>query len=264
MSGELLYSQSETLIAVLLLAFLLAAAEVGYRIGLRRQSKTGESADSQIGAIQSAMLGLLGLLLGFTIATSISRYDGRKQALVHEANAIGTAALRARLLPGPEKVQAVNLIRQYVDDRLQSSLQSWNPELREKLDQKAAQIHEQLWLLATSVAKKEPQNFTTGLFIQAVNELIDAKGTRDASFDNHVPETVLVLLFCAAILTVGKVGYANGIANHRAAVVTGMMIVVIAMTIFVIVDLDRPRLGLIKISQKSMIELKNSIEKPLP
>ena len=71
MSGELLYNQSETLIAVLLLAFLLAAAEVGYRIGLRRQSKIGESANSQIGAIQSAMLGLLGLLLGFTIATSI-------------------------------------------------------------------------------------------------------------------------------------------------------------------------------------------------
>ena len=262
MSSEFLYSQSETLIAVSLLALLLGGAEAGYRIGRRRQSQNSESAKSRISAVQSATLALLGLLLGFTIGTSISRYDGRKKDLVNEVNAIGTAALRARLLPAPERGEAVNLIRRYVDNRLESSHRSWDPELRNELDQKASQVHEQLWLLAAAVAKKEPQNFTTGLFIQAVNEVIDAKGSRDAGLDNHVPETVLFLLLTAAVLGVGMVGYVNGIAGHRATVVTAMLSVLFGLTIFVIVDLDRPRRGLIQVSQKSMIELKNSLDKP--
>ena len=111
---------------------------------------------------------------------------------------------------------------------------------------------------------KEPQNFTTGLFITALNDLIDAKGLRDAALDNHVPASVLLLLFTAAIVAVGMVGYSNGVANHRAAVVTGMLMVLFALTIFVIVDLDRPRRGLIRVSQISMTELKKSLDKPLP
>lgn len=195
---------------------------------------------------------------------SVSRYAGRKHAVVSEANAIGTAALRARLLPALERGEAVTLLRQYVDIRLQSAQQRLDPAALDELDRKASQLHERLWLLAAAVNRKEPQNFTTGLFITALNELIDAKGLRDAALDNHVPASVLVLLFAAAILAVGMVGYCNGVANHRAAMVTGMLIVLFALTIFVIVDLDRPRRGLIRVSQTSLTGLKKGLDKPLP
>jgi len=265
LADEFLYSQSEALFVLVLLALLFACAEAGYRLGLCRRSRLDESAKSRLSSIQSAILALLGLLLGFTVAMSVSRYDGRKHAVVSEANAIGTAALRARLLPAPERGEAVTLLRQYVDIRLQSAQQRLlDPAALDELERKALQLHEKLWLLAAAVNSKEPQNFTTGLFITALNDLIDVKGLRDAALDNHVPASVLVLLFAAAILAVGMVGYSNGIATHRAAVVTGMLIVLFALTIFVIVDLDRPRRGLIRVSQISMTELKKGLDKPLP
>jgi len=158
----------------------------------------------------------------------------------------------------------VTLLRQYVDIRLQSTERRLDPAALNGLERKAAQLHEKFWLLAAAVNSKEPQNFTTGLFITALNDLIDAKGLRDAALDNHVPASVLLLLFTAAIVAVGMVGYSNGVAHHRAAVVTGMLMVLFALTIFVIVDLDRPRRGLIRVSQISMTELKKSLDKPLP
>jgi hypothetical protein len=263
-ADQFLYSQSEALVVLVLLALLLGGAEAGYRLGLRRRLRIDEPAKSRLESVQSEILVLLGILLGFTVAMSVSRYDGRKHAVVSEANAIGTAALRARLLPAPENGEAVTLLRQYVDVRLQSAQQRLDPAPLDGLERKASQLQEKLWLLAAAVNSKQPQNFTTGLFITALNEVIDAKGLRDAALDNHVPASVLVLLFAAAILAVGMVGYANGVANHRAAVVTGMLIVLFALTIFVIVDLDRPRRGLIRVSQISMTELKKGLDKPVP
>jgi uncharacterized membrane protein (Fun14 family) len=260
MSDELLYHQSEALILLILIALLFVGAEVGYRLG-RRQSSLGEPAKSQLSSIQSAILALLGFLLGFTVAMSISRLDARKHAIVQEANAIGTAALRGRLLPAAEKTEAIHALRRYVDLRLQSSAAHFDSSARSALDRQLAELHERLWLLVAAVAKKEPQNFTTGLFIGAINDLIDAKGTRDAALDNHVPESVLFLLFIAATIAVGMVGYLNGIAAHRAWVVTELLIGLFALSIFVIIDLDRPGRGLINVSQKNMIDLKNSLEK---
>ncbi len=261
MSGEFLYPQSEALILAVLIALLFTSAEVGFRLGRRRQAGIGEPAKSQLGSIQSAILALLGFLLGFSVAMSISRLDGRKHAIVQEANAIGTAALRARLLPAAEKTEAIETLRRYVDLRLPTSAAHFDSDARATLDRQFAQLHERLWLLVAAVAKKEPQNFTTGLFIGAINDLIDAKGSRDAALDNHVPESILFLLFITATIAVGVVGYLNGIAARRSSVVTAMLIGLFALSIFVIIDLDRPSRGLINVSQKSMIDLKNSLAK---
>ena len=96
MADEFLYSQSEALVVLVLLALLFACAEAGYRLGLRRRLRIDEPAKSRLDSVQSEILVLLGILLGFTVAMSVSRYDGQKHAVVSEANAIGTAALRAR------------------------------------------------------------------------------------------------------------------------------------------------------------------------
>src|SRR5258706_15664441 len=102
MSGEFLYPQSEALILAVLIALLFTSAEGGFRLGRRRQAGIGEPAKSQLGSIQSAILALLGFLVGFSVAMSISRLDGRKHAIVQAANAIGTPPLPARLLPASE------------------------------------------------------------------------------------------------------------------------------------------------------------------
>ena len=94
-----MYNYSSVLIVAILFVFMVLAIEAGYRIGGRTQSLVNESTKTQINAIQASLLGILALLLGFTFSLSLQRFDSRSEAVVNEANAIGTTYLRAQLLP---------------------------------------------------------------------------------------------------------------------------------------------------------------------
>lgn len=260
MPDEFLYSQSAALIVLALLALLLVAAEGGYRVGRRRRSDTDETTKSQIGTIQGAILGLLGLLLGFTFAMAVSRFDARKQLVVEEANAIGTASLRGSLLPQPHKEAVAGVFRDYVDTRLEASRAGLDVQTIRGLEERTTQLQAQLWSEAIAVGEKDPRAVTTGLFIQSLNEVIDVKETRNTALNNHVPESVLFLLFIVATLAVAAVGYGCGLGSSRAIVAQLALCVLITLVVLVIVDLDRPRRGLIKVSQKSMMDLKESLK----
>src|SRR6266404_1838945 len=223
LSSEFLYNQSEILTLLILIALLLTAGEAGYRIGRRAHANSDEATKSHIGIVQGTILGLLSLLLSFTLAMAVSRFETRKQLVVEEANSIGTALLRARLLQEPSRAQAIDLLRLYVDTRLEAT-QAGQDEARSKaLQERAAQLQDQLWTLGVDAAAKDEHSITAGLFIQALNDVIDEREKRTIALSNHVPESVVI---------------------------------------FVILDLDRPRLGLIRINQKSMIDLKDSLHNP--
>src|SRR5262245_30039779 len=93
---------------------ILAASEIGRRLGVRAGAKGGEN----VSTLQAGILGLLALMIGFTFAMALSRFEGRRDAVLNEANAIGTTALRARLLPVPHNKEALKLLREYVQVRL--------------------------------------------------------------------------------------------------------------------------------------------------
>jgi uncharacterized membrane protein (Fun14 family) len=101
---------------------------------------------------------------------------------------------------------------------------------------------------------------TTGLFIQSLNETIDSYGRRDAALSRHVPEIIFFLLFATFVLTGGVIGYAAGAAGHRPSLASYILVVVIVILVFIIIDLDRPRRGVIRIDQSSMIHLKTAID----
>jgi uncharacterized membrane protein (Fun14 family) len=103
---------------------------------------------------------------------------------------------------------------------------------------------------------------TSGLFIQALNELIDSLGRRDAAVHRHVPEAVLLLLYGTFLMAGGIVGYACGVGDHRPSFASYVMVVLIVVLVFIIVDLDRPRRGLIQVSQKSLLDLQASMRAP--
>jgi hypothetical protein len=100
---------------------------------------------------------------------------------------------------------------------------------------------------------------SSGLFIQSLNDVIDAYGTRDAELNRHVPEIVLFLLFGAFILAACLIGYASGVAGHRASFATYILVVLISLLIFLVIDLDRPRRGLIEVPQKSLVDLQTTV-----
>ena len=261
MNGELLYGINGAIFSLVLFVILTVTIRLGCHFGLRKQAGINDAGRSQFASIQGAVLGLLALLLGFTFAMTVSRFDARKQLVLEEANAIGTAFLRAQLLPEPNRSEIAGLLRRYVDVRLlfyEAGIDE--KKLRETNDQ-SERIQRQLWSQATAVAKLDKRAVTTGLFIQTLNEVIDLHAKRITAMQNHVPESIILLLCLVAILSLGLTGYGCGLAGQRHVIVTTTMAILIVAVIYLIIDLDRPRRGLIKVSQKSMIDLRESINK---
>ena len=226
---HLLYTVNSVLIAAILLVTALLVMEGGYRLGRKRQALAGEPVKSQFTAIQGSLLGLVSLLLGFTFSIAVHHYDNRSEAMVEEANAIGTTYLRAHSLPDSVRNETLATLGKYVDVRVQAGNVSLADDAsREPLLQEASQLRTKLWDLAMRSVKDDDRVTTTGLYIQTLNDLIDAYGARDEMLNRHVPEVVVFLLLITFVLAGGILGYTSGAAGHRPTMaVTGFMVIVV-------------------------------------
>jgi hypothetical protein len=259
---ELLYHQNSFWIIILLAGIMALAIESGYRIGRRDMHRTSELSRNQINTIQSSLLGILALILGFTFSIALDRYNSRSSAEIAEANAIGTAYLRSELLPESVRPQIQSAIKEYLSVRMQDSTISLDRQTeREALLNRAVQLQTTLWDYAIEVSTTDPNPVTSGLFVQSLNEMIDNYSIRLAEINRHIPEFVLVLLYSAFIVTGGMIGYTAGLADHRPAFATYIMVMLIILLLFMVIDLDRPRSGIIQVSQQGMIELNATINK---
>ncbi len=257
--NEIMYRRGGILVVSGLFICMLFSMEIGFLIGCLNQVDEPEVI-TQANAVLVSMLGLLSLLLAFTFSAALQRYEHRSQTVVVEANTIGATYLTARLLPGRicEEVQA--LLRKYVDIRIQEGrVNASQPALYKSLLHQAKLMEAQLWSHAVRAADLDPGPVTSGLFIQSLNELIGASGTRNESLKRHVPEIVLFLMFVTSVMTALTLGYASGIAGHRVTLAAFVLMVLIAMVVYLIIDLDRPRRGVIQVSHESMLRLQESI-----
>lgn len=264
MASELLYNIDSGVIIITLLIALIVALEIGRRLGRKARAQLDDAGKSQANSLQSAIIGLLALLLAFTLSMAISRYDTRRQLVLDEANAIGTTYLRAKMLPPPYATDAANLLRQYVANRLEFFDAGIDQARLQAANDQAAHLQQQLWSIAVAVSAQDNRSVPTGLFVQTLNDTIDLQAKRLAAFNNRVPETVIWLLLGVSIAAAGIVGYNNGLGNRRHVFAALTLIVLLVVIIWVIMDLDRPRRGLILVSQQSMISLQDFIEHDVP
>jgi hypothetical protein len=261
MVTEFLYQQSAVLIAIVLLGAMGLGAELGYALGRRSRQTQNELTRTQIISMQASLMGLLALLLGFTFAMALSRFEYRKQMVVQESNAIGTAALRSQFLPTSRDDEVDELFCRYVEIRLESVLGTCQGSLdRERLDIEDRQIQLQLWRIANEAAEADPRSIPLGLFTHAVNEVIDIKAERDIAVANHVPEIVLIFLLAFAVLAAVVLGYGNGLAGARMMSLTAAYCVIVVLVVVLIIDLDHPQQGLARTSQQSMIQLQEIMD----
>lgn len=262
MSGNWFYDANLGLVFLVTLMIFFLSVGAGYWIGYKAQKAVVQ--DSQINTIQGAILALFGLLLAFTMSMASSRYEVRRQLVLTESNAIGTAYLRAQLLPEPYSTQIKSLLRDYVDARLEFYNARIDPLRFQVALDKTKQLQDRLWQQAGLASALDTRSVTTGLFIQSLNEVIDLHSTRLAAMKNRVPETVIYLLFIMAVISLGVVGYASGLVPHRNMIPALVIAFLTVVIIMVIIDLDRPRTGLILINQESMIQLQQSLRGTLP
>jgi hypothetical protein len=262
---ELLYDIDGTLIIGVLFVLMFTAIEAGYRFGIRRKNSATEVTRDHLSAIQASILGLMGLLLAFTFSLSVQRFDTRSDAAIDEANAIGTAYLRTQLLPPALRNDVQALLRDYVDLRVQASEISMVRKGEwEALQVKAAVSHAALWDYARRAAELNPNPVISGLFIQALNEMIDSYGRNVAQVSRQVPQPVLILLFGTLLVAGGVVGLTAGASGQRPSLASFAMITLILGLTFVILDLDRPQRGRITVSNQSLLDLQASVKAPVP
>ena len=246
-----LYNYSLPTIFLTALAAILAAIETGRRLGAR----AGDRSDDNVPTLEGAVIGLLALIVGFTFAMALARFEARRDAVLVEANAIGTTALRARLLPEPHREEVLGLLRGYVKIRLDlTQSQATQADLAAAVE-KSKVIQERLWQQAMAMAASDSGMVPTGLFIQTLNEMIDDQAKHLAALRSHVPNMVQLALFGVAIIAIGFAGYASGLkARQRSRVPVYIMGFLICAVILLILDLDRPGAGLIEVSQQPMID----------
>jgi hypothetical protein len=189
---------------------------------------------------------------------ALHRYNSRSESVIQEANAIGTTLLRTKLLPQPYDTVAYTLLQKYINLRLQ--LSNTDKDLvteQEHLDDVTKKLQSEIWINAVRAARIDPRPVTTGFFITALNNMIDAYGERNALLQLHVPEVILFLLFIVFITSGALMGYASGLGRKRTFIPSMMMTFLISLVVFIIIDLDRPKRGIIKVNQASMLQLKN-------
>jgi hypothetical protein len=233
----------ELLIAAALFLGMLAAAEGGYRFGVRRRQD--RETDPNHAAVLGAVLGLLALLLGFAFAGATSRFIERQGIIVSEANAIGTAALRADLLPDAARAEMRSGLRAYTQDRL-TLFHETNAAASVEIERQLAKRHAEMWDVAIASVKANPA--ITNAVLPPLNEIIDLLAVRDAASHKHLPMPVLFLLTACALVALFSVGQSQGlVGSHRRSSVFALAFLV-AGSLWITIDLDHPRRGLIRMS----------------
>jgi hypothetical protein len=246
-------------VLVATLVGILLAVEGGYRLGGSRGGRSDHEKEAPVGGMVAAELGLLAFLLAFTFGMAASRFEVRRQVLLDETNAIGTAYLRAGLLPEPHRAEVRRLLREYVDVRL-AAVQAGAIEAGIR---RTNELHGRLWSEAVAAAEKDPRSVPSGLFVQALNEVIDLHAKRlMLALRNRIPAPVWAVLFAVAVLSFGAMGYHEGLTGTSRSPAVLAIALTFAAVIWLVADLDRPQQGLLRVSQQPMIELRNSMEAP--
>ena len=233
----------------------LLSVEAGRRLADYRSQHSAEEKESPVGAMVGATLGLLAFMLAFTFGLASTRFEARRQILLQEANAVGTTYLRAAMLSEPMRTDARNLLREYVDVRIEAV----QPGKLEQGMAKSEELHNRLWAVATTAADKE-KNVITSLFIQALNQVIDLHATRVmAGVRSRVPGIIWIVLYLLLILAMVMLGYQSGLAKSRRSLAVLALVIGFCSVLYLITDLDRPGQGLLQTSQEAMTDLRRSM-----
>ncbi len=247
MTNSFLYNIPAPIIAGILFAGIIIFHIFGVQV-IRYQKKINpEHTTSGIGPFEGALLGLLSLMLAFTFNKSASNYDSRKALLVQEANDIGTALFRTDLYPDSIRQEFRTDFKKYINARI-DYYKAGNDENKIQAALKNAEIISQsIWLRASIISQQSAVQNSSIQMIPAVNYMIDTMSKREASRISRVPESILWLLFLLTITGSFIVGYASN-AKKINWIIIFLYSLMTVMTIYLILDLDRPRQGLINTS----------------
>jgi hypothetical protein len=241
---------------------MLTLLEVGRRMGARRLARDPEGARTGVSAVEGALFGLLGLLIAFTFSGAATRYDGRRKLINEEANAIGTAWLRVDLLPAEAQLPLRDLFRQYLDSRLLTYKKL--PDLRAAESElgHSIQLQGEIWKQAVTAVKAAPPGPSGTALLTALNAMFDIVTTRTMAARSHPPVIIYLMLTVLALAASLFAGDGMAGAKNRSWMHLIGFAMVMSLTVYVILDLEYPRLGFIRLdsADRVLIEMRESMK----
>lgn len=257
------YALSAVMYTVGLLIVMLGLLEVGRRAGARRIARHPEGAREGFGAVDGAVFGLLGLLVAFTFGGAASRFDSRRQLVIEETNHIGTAYLRLDLLPAAAQPALRESFRRYVENRLEVYRKLPDVAAAYKELAKGEEIQMDIWRQAVAVSQAPgAAPAAPMLLLPALNAMIDITTTRTLAAQIHPPVIIFIMLFGLAMIAALLAGYGMAGSKQRSWLHMACFALVLAVSIYVILDIEYPRLGLIQIESfdQALIDLRKSMK----
>lgn len=252
-----------SLLAVVLFFGILIFLEIGRRMGARRLACDPEGARSGTGAVEGAVFALVGLLIAFTFSGAASRFDDRRDLIVQETNAIGTAYLRLDLLPPSVRPDVQERVRQYLDARIESyrrlpDLQAASAELA-----RATAMQGEIWRQVITAGQMDGASpDAVKLLLPALNEVFDIATSRTLATEMHPPFVIYLMLVVLSLASAVMAGFGMAGGKTRNWLHILSFATVMAFAVYIIIDIEYPRLGLVRVDafDQSLVDLRASFQ----
>jgi len=237
--------KSPILVGLVSLVLFSLAAGIGYRMRFWRTREKDDGEDYAL--VVGGTLTLVGLIIAFTFSMAVGRYDQRKNYEEQEANAIGTEYARADLLPPEKAAQVRALLRRYLDQRIQ-----WytarDAERVRRIEAETSRLQAEMWTLVATHAATQ-QTPVAALVAAGMNGVLDAQGFTQSAWWNQIPAGAWALLIAIAVFCNLLIGFRM---HDKSLFFTLVMPLALAITLFLIADIDAPRNGAIRVHPQNL------------
>ncbi|QWW69723.1 hypothetical protein [Rhizobium sp. WYJ-E13] len=228
-------------VAVLLLVVQLVAHEIGYRFGSARKPNVAGQAEN-VGVVVAGMLGLLAFVLALTLSYSTARFNERREGTLSEANAIGTAWLRAVAIGTPDAVKVARLLEDYLNAREAFVKAGFDSDAIASANQETSRLQQSIWAGVSAIVRERPDPVTAAL-MASVNEVFDTGSAERFAMGIRLPPQIFWLLAGVMLLSMASVGYQFGLRGRPVRVLILLLTIVWTAIIVNILDLASPRVG---------------------
>jgi len=246
--------------ALVFLFGIILCMELGVRWGARQRLPETEARG--FGPLEAGVFSLLALLVAFTFGDAMTRWEMRRQLMVQEVNAIGTAYLRLDLLQEDDRRKLQQQFKQYVDARLDlyAALHDQSTPIAEQ--GRVKELQDSIWSAAGTALHREQTATADLLLVPALNQMFDITTTREAVTWAHPPAIIYLLLFVVALVSSLIAGYGIGMHARRSIVHMVSFALVTAFSIWVIMELEFPRSGFIRLDPADQLlhELRDGMD----
>lgn len=237
---------------------------VGWRLGRARLHSGGDDAFAGLGALEAAVYGLMGLLVAFTFTGAAERFEQRRDLVTQEINAIGTAWLRLDLLDTQARNDMRSLLRQYLEARIETYADIRDRAAPAASMKKSVELQNAIWNRLAAAAQQDQTSRVAAAVLPAVNQMFDLANTRTLATQRHPPLAIYLALGFLALVSALLAGFGMARAPSFSALHAIGFAAIVSATIYLILDLEFPRLGLLRVDDfdPAFAQLRQSMETP--